>query len=129
MRRIFLAGLVGASALSDAGCDDGQICRAGTDTYCDGNVMHECVSDDHGPNVWYVHDCAPRFCIESSVAIACVLEPTPRPACAARGFRWICDGRERVFCLGDYVDQINDCGDPSLCVEDASTATCVQPVR
>ena len=130
MRRIVLAGLVGASALTGAGCDDGQVCRAAFDTHCEGNVMHECASDDHGPNVWNVHDCSPRFCIESRIVTGCLLEPTPRPACAARGeIRWICDGRERVYCIGDYVDQLTDCGDPALCVEDASTARCIQPVR
>jgi hypothetical protein len=116
MQRAWWIAIV-ASVVASSGCDECD----GDDSYCDGNVLHLCVTRGYkGGSYWNVGDCGNQYCVEYEVdgeGAMCAAEPEPRPACAsAETVNWMCAGAERLRCDHGFAIGIEDCGDPTLCV-------------
>lgn len=115
--RSILLIVVGALALSVAGCDE---CEPGQ-TECDGNTLRTCVPDDgDGPFAtkhWVESPC-PVACLDIVVA-GCASSREPVPECM-NGMPAICFDGQPTFCREGYPFPYASCGGGRQCVVSAT---------
>jgi hypothetical protein len=92
------------------------------DAECSLNVAYNCESDFDGrQRSWHGTPCrSGSFCVVAQgngPEAVCSLGIEPDPDCPGTGTKERCSGRHRIYCVGGYRTEEQDCGAPSLCVE------------
>jgi len=113
-----------------SGCD---LFRVNCDSYCDGNVLHDCEQSQGGigsSDNWSERDCSKegKVCTSTYSYPRCVYDPVK------------CDEGAVNFCTGNtvfncesirgniYANQGETCSDGKVCVEISYNAECFEPV-